>query len=214
MAIPVIRVEFDAKPWQAGEFVLDTSALDGADTLATSPRWVDVSTLDDAVITGRITQGRQNVDNPVQAGTCVLTCDNFTGNYDPDQMPGVFYPYLLKGMLCRVSAIIGGTPYGLFTGRLDDAQVSKGYDLAATLTFVDDPRSPAIPDDVLRQFGTSVHPVPHDMADQHAVPQPDADLLVGDLTVNLLPTLRRRSSTCSARWSGEQRHCSLMTPGC
>jgi hypothetical protein len=140
--IPTVKVEFDANPPQAGEFVLDSSSLDGTDSLTTSPRWISVGTVD-LPLSGTITQGRQNVDSPVQAGELTLVCDNFSGNFDPDNNNSIFnravgQPYLIKGMLCRVSAVISAVSYPLFVGRLENVVLDKGLNLSATLTFVDD----------------------------------------------------------------------------
>src|SRR5215471_1378401 len=139
MAWPTIKVEFDAHPNSPGEFIIGSSLLGGSDLLAVNPRWVDISTVDAAVLSGVIVQGRQNVNNPITVGTLTLSGDNRAGNYDPDNINGVFYPYLTKGTLVRVSAVVSAVSYPLFVGRLDSVTVNKGpFDLSATMTFYDD----------------------------------------------------------------------------
>ena len=140
MTVPVITVYFDANPAQAGEWVLDTSILNGTDGLADSPRWID-ATVTDLPLSGSIVRGRQNVDSPVQAGECTLVCDNRSGNFDPDNPYSVFNsnpPGLAKGMLCQVKETFNAVVRTLFTGRLDNVTLDKEYDLSATLTFLDD----------------------------------------------------------------------------
>jgi hypothetical protein len=141
-AIPLTVVEFDARPTTAGDFVLDSSKLDGGDFLVSSPRWTPVAEWTQI----SIRRGRQRSDSPIPPGTCVVSLLDYTGKYDPDN-PSTPYqtngaPILRSGMQMRVGLMIislGSFAYlPLFQGRLEDTQNARGWDPVAVLSFVDD----------------------------------------------------------------------------
>jgi hypothetical protein len=160
MAVPTVVVEFDANPPQATEFILDVSALDGGDQLATSPRWVNIGAVTGVgALSGTVTRGRQNIDSPVQAGELVLVCDNFGGDFDPDNPLSDFNlapPGLVKGMLVHVLVTYGAITKTIFQGRLDSVTLDKGYNLSATFTFVDE--LTAVGSSAMASFNTAVRP--------------------------------------------------------
>jgi hypothetical protein len=146
-SLPLTVIEFDATAPQATDFILNKSLLDGTMVLVPKPRYVNVANQGDIVNSAVIQRGRMDPNGDLAPGFATLNCDNFTGSFDPENLNSPFNqtpgdPSLVKGMLCRISALFssGGafTTAVLFTGRLEDVALRKELQPDATLHFVDD----------------------------------------------------------------------------
>ena len=102
---PVISVAFDTG--KQGIFTLGISTLGGTDVLGSfGTTW---TTIPASTVRGiSIRRGRTREDQSVQPGTCTLTLDNRSGNYDPDNPASPYvwsgYSILTKGLGMRVTA--------------------------------------------------------------------------------------------------------------
>jgi hypothetical protein len=106
-----------------------------------SGTWTTVKTTDLININIRRGRSRQNERN--QAGLAVIVFNNTSGIYDPDNTnsssPWVVSgeSILRDGLQMRVVATIGGTPYYLYYGFLEETKVDQGEAPGVTMTFVD-----------------------------------------------------------------------------
>ena len=88
-----------------------------------------------------IYRGRTRSDMRIDAGQLIVTLDNRSGNYDPDNLSG---PWVSGGVTAlradlraRVVATWSGTSYVLYVGYLENTKLDAGFDATATMTFVD-----------------------------------------------------------------------------
>ena len=101
--------------------------------------WTDVPTADLRSID--IYRGRTRSDQRIDPGQLIVTLDNRSGNYDPDNLSG---PWVSGGVTalradlrCRVLATWSSTTYTLYVGYLETTKLDAGFDATATMTFVD-----------------------------------------------------------------------------
>lgn len=88
-----------------------------------------------------IYRGRTRSDMRIDAGQLIVTLDNRSGDYDPDNLSG---PWVSGGVTAlradlraRVVATWSGTSYVLYVGYLENTKLDAGFDATATMTFVD-----------------------------------------------------------------------------
>lgn len=88
-----------------------------------------------------LTRGRIRPDQRVDAGQMIITLDNRSGDYDPDNSSS---PWWLSGqttlradLRARLIATWSGTSYVLYVGYLETTKLDAGFDATATMTFVD-----------------------------------------------------------------------------
>jgi hypothetical protein len=123
------------------------AAFDGVTTPAIavqflkSGTWTSVTTTD--LIKIDIRRGRTRQSERDQAGISVVVFNNTSGYYDPDNTSGS-NPWVVSGtnilrdgLQMRVVATIGGTPYNLYYGFLEETKVDQGEAPGVTMTFVD-----------------------------------------------------------------------------
>jgi hypothetical protein len=106
-----------------------------------SGTWTSVTTTD--LIQIDIRRGRTRQSERDQAGLSVIVFNNTSGYYDPDNTSGS-NPWVVSGtnilrdgLQMRIAATIGGTPYYLYYGFLEETKVNQGEAPSATMTFVD-----------------------------------------------------------------------------
>jgi hypothetical protein len=106
-----------------------------------SGTWTSVTTTD--LIQIDIRRGRTRQSERDQAGLSVIVFNNTSGYYDPDNTSGS-NPWVVSGtnilrdgLQMRIVATIGGTPYYLYYGFLEETKVNQGEAPSATMTFVD-----------------------------------------------------------------------------
>lgn len=119
----VVEIAFNTDP-PAGTFKLDTSALDGTDTLSQGWFPADFQVIPN-VVGFSIRRGRQQESAQMQAGTCDVTFDNNAGNLSPDNPASSYAPNVLPGRRLRVSAVYGGQTYYLFYGLIESYEPSE-----------------------------------------------------------------------------------------
>jgi len=106
-----------------------------------SGTWTSATTTD--VIQIDIRRGRTRQNERDQAGISVVVFNNTSGYYDPDNTsagsPWVVsgQSILRDGLQMRIMATIGGTPYALYYGFLEQTKVNQGETPTVTMTFVD-----------------------------------------------------------------------------
>lgn len=100
--------------------------------------WTNVPTTDLRAID--LYRGRTRSDQRFDAGQMIVTLDNRSGDYDPDNLSG---PWVSGGVTtlradlrARLVAEYSGT-YILFVGYLETTKLDAGFDATATMTFVD-----------------------------------------------------------------------------
>lgn len=111
----------------------------GTGTLGPGIGWVDIS--EDVQVIRR-DFGRDNDLDPARVGTCSLTVENWSGDYDPENLSG---PYVSGGVsLVRVGTPIQvtveypvGTVYPRFYGEVADIAPDDGYNPTVTFTCAD-----------------------------------------------------------------------------
>jgi hypothetical protein len=88
-----------------------------------------------------LTRGRTRPDQRIDAGQMIVTLDNRSGDYDPDNSGS---PWWLSGqttlradLRARLVAVWSGTAYVLYVGFLETTKLDAGFDATATMTFVD-----------------------------------------------------------------------------
>ena len=88
-----------------------------------------------------IYRGRPRPDQRIDAGQMMVTFDNRSGNYDPDNLSGPWViagvSELRDGLRARLVASWSGTSYVLYVGYLETTSLDPGFDAKATMTFVD-----------------------------------------------------------------------------
>jgi hypothetical protein len=123
------------------------SAFDGVTTPAVtvqffkSSTWTTVTTTD--LIKINVRRGRTRQNERDQTGLSVIVFNNTSGYYDPDNT-SASSPWVVSGasilrdgLQMRIVATIGGTPYYLYYGFLEETKVDQGETPAVTMTFVD-----------------------------------------------------------------------------
>jgi len=88
-----------------------------------------------------LTRGRVRPDQRIDAGQLIVTLDNRSGDYDPDNSSS---PWWLSGqttlradLRARVVATWSATGYVIYDGYLETTKLDAGFDATATMTFVD-----------------------------------------------------------------------------
>lgn len=140
---PTVAVELDLGG--IGLFTLGVSQLGGPDVLGVvTPNWVPVPATDVRSVSTR--RGRTREDQAVQAGSAVVTLDNRTGAYDPDNPASPYfwnrYSVLTRGLPVRVSGTLELEPGGpettvLFRGFIEKVEPDQSLDPVATITATD-----------------------------------------------------------------------------
>lgn len=122
-------------------------AFDGTTSPAVSVQflksgtWTSVTTTD--LIKIDIRRGRTRQNERDQCGVSTIVFNNTTGIYDPDNTSGS-NPWVVggvsilrDGLQMRIVATIGGTPYYLYYGFLEETRVDQGEAPGVVMTFVD-----------------------------------------------------------------------------
>lgn len=88
-----------------------------------------------------IVRGRTRSDQKMDAGQLIVTLDNRSGDYDPDNLSG---PWVTAGVTAlradlnaRIVATWNSISYVLYVGYLETTKLDAGFDAKATMTFVD-----------------------------------------------------------------------------
>jgi len=88
-----------------------------------------------------LTRGRIRPDQRIDPGQMIITLDNRSGDYDPDNSSSPWWQSgqttLRAGWPARLTATWSGTTYILFVGYLENTKLDIGFDATATMTFVD-----------------------------------------------------------------------------
>lgn len=88
-----------------------------------------------------IYRGRVRPDQRIDAGQLIVTLDNRSGNYDPDNSASPWWlsgqTTLRAGLRARLVATWSATSYVLYVGYLETTSLDAGFDATATMTFVD-----------------------------------------------------------------------------
>lgn len=88
-----------------------------------------------------LTRGRTRPDQRINAGQLIITLDNQSGVYDPDNSSSIYYisgqTALRAGLKARLVATWSSVSYVLFLGTLETTALDAGFDAVATMTFVD-----------------------------------------------------------------------------
>jgi hypothetical protein len=85
----------------------------GDDVYETVPTWVDI-TADVREFSTR--RGRSHILDQMQAGEALLTVDNSSGNYNPENTVGTHYPNVSVFNPIRIQAVYNTVTYDLFRG--------------------------------------------------------------------------------------------------
>lgn len=128
-------VEVSADPDTTGEFVIGKSLINSGDDLAADERWVIIPWRQ--VKSVSIRRGGGEGFRPYDAGEAVVTLDNGTGDFDPDNPVGLYtmgpVKLITQGTPIRLRAT-GTTATTLFTGRIDEPEIG-GHWAAPTATW-------------------------------------------------------------------------------
>lgn len=84
-----------------------------------------------------ITRGLSTEFDSAQSGKCTVVVDNLSGNYDPANTAGPYYPNLEIGKPMQVAGVFSSTTYPRFRGYIDDIQPNTGFEPTTTITLVD-----------------------------------------------------------------------------
>lgn len=128
---PDITVDLDLIA-DSGIFVLGSSLLgtSGTDVLGSLAHyWAQIPTTDIEQVS--IRRGRSREDMSAQPGELVLTLDNASGDYDPDNASSAYidddgYTLLSRGLGVRVVATWQGTSYTIWQGRVEQVDCDMG----------------------------------------------------------------------------------------
>ena len=86
-------------------------------------------------------RGRTRADQRISAGTMTIVFDNRSGNYDPDNLSGIWvaggFSLLRAGLRARLVATWSGTGYVLFDGYLETPDADQNFDAFSTMVFTD-----------------------------------------------------------------------------
>jgi hypothetical protein len=135
---PTITVEIDTG--KLGTFTIGISFLGGTDVLGTTvTNWTALPTTD--VRSVSIRRGRTREDQAVQPGALILTLDNRSGTYDPDNASSTYtwngYTILTAGLGIRVKATYAATAYIIYTGYLENIDSDMTLDPVAIFYCTD-----------------------------------------------------------------------------
>ena len=122
------------------------SAFDGTNGPAlkvqfwgTGGSFVDVTSTDLRSVD--LNRGRTRADQRISAGTMTIVFDNRSGNYDPDNLSGIWvaggFSLLRAGLRARLVATWSGTGYVLFDGYLETPDADQNFDATSTMVFTD-----------------------------------------------------------------------------
>jgi hypothetical protein len=142
MTRPVINViiDFSTGASFGYPFILDSSALDGADVLSDSPSSlvVDVSNIIDSVQTNR---GRQISAEVFQTGVASIRVLDQNGDFNPQNPASPYYTYLNPMRKMTITATYGGNTYPIFAGYITGYNTStpkfNGDIVYTTISAVD-----------------------------------------------------------------------------
>lgn len=88
-----------------------------------------------------LTRGRTRPDMRVDAGQMIITLDNRSGDYDPDNSSSPWWSggqtALRADLRARIVATWNGSSYVMYVGYLETTKLDAGFDATATMTFVD-----------------------------------------------------------------------------
>lgn len=88
-----------------------------------------------------LTRGRTRPDMRVDAGQMIVTLDNRSGDYDPDNSSSPWWSggqtALRADLRARLVATWSGASYVMYVGYLETTKLDAGFDATATMTFVD-----------------------------------------------------------------------------
>lgn len=71
------------------------------------------------VLAVRVERGRDEELGYAASGICEITCDNFYGDYSPENTGGQYYGELVIGKFVTVFEVYNDTRYNLFAGKID-----------------------------------------------------------------------------------------------
>jgi len=137
---PRLTIDATAFAPGGGTFILDFSALDGSDVLASGPDYVSVPDADIRSVSIRRGGRRWRYD----AGEVTVELDNRSGDYDPDNSSGAYNTLgrslLVPGMMAQLSIRTYDYYESVaFTGRLSEVRVDPTpLNPTATWVFVDE----------------------------------------------------------------------------
>lgn len=101
--------------------------------------WTNVPSTDIREIS--LTRGRTRPDQRMDAAQAVITFDNRSGDYDPDNSSSPWWyagqTTLRADLKVRIRATWASTTYNLYVGFLETTKLNAGFDATATMTFVD-----------------------------------------------------------------------------
>lgn len=103
--------------------------------------WTDVPRTDLRAID--FYRGRARSDQRMDAGQMIVTLDNRSGDYDPDNLSGPWVSgtpavtALRSDLRVRLIATWNSVSYSLYQGYLETAKLDAGFDATTTMTFVD-----------------------------------------------------------------------------
>lgn len=88
-----------------------------------------------------LTRGRPRPDQRIDAGQMIVTFDNRSGDYDPDNSGSPWWSggqtALRAGLRARIVATWDSVSYVLYVGYLETTSLDPGFDATSTMTFVD-----------------------------------------------------------------------------
>ncbi len=136
-----VRVEIDTGGGAGFGDLWDEALWDESPWGADDPVWVDMT---DWVLEVVINQGAERWGERFQAGSCVVTVDNTTGIFTPENgVPEPWFRAFRPGRRIRVVAIPDpdtGLKTPLFTGRLTESMDSyddAGFDITTAISAID-----------------------------------------------------------------------------
>lgn len=98
----------------------------------------DYIEIQDYVFAIRTDRGKDDELGSVATGICELTCDNYNGDFSPQNTSGAFYGILDLGVKVSVYEVYGGVWYGHFTGKIESiVPRARPDDLSAVITCYD-----------------------------------------------------------------------------
>lgn len=120
LALPASAAATTPNWWPALEVCVAFGIPPGTEPSLTAPplgEWIDITSSVSAV---SIRRGRDDELQRFQAGTCTVTLDNQSGDFDPTNTAGAYYPDVVPMAHIRVRATDpGGTVHNLFRGFVE-----------------------------------------------------------------------------------------------
>lgn len=104
-----------------------------------SGAWTTVSSSDVREIF--LTRGKFRADQDITPGQMIVTLDNFSGDYDPDNTSGTWVvsskSIIKDGLPVQLIFTWSAVDYTLFAGFMETVEMDYGFDPTATFTVVD-----------------------------------------------------------------------------